>query len=93
VASKHGVVGLTKTAAVEWADHNIRVNAVCPAATRTPMMMSQPRERQDLLLAPQAMKRFAEPSEIGAVVAWLCSDSASFVTGVAMPVDGGALAW
>jgi NAD(P)-dependent dehydrogenase (short-subunit alcohol dehydrogenase family) len=93
VASKHGVVGLTKTAAVEWADRNIRVNAICPAATRTPMMLSQPPERQQLLIAPQAMKRYAEPSEIGGVVAWLCSDSASFVTGVAMPVDGGALAW
>lgn len=93
VASKHGVVGLTKTAAVEWADQGIRVNAICPAATRTPMMMSQPPERQELLIAPQAMRRFADPAEIGGVVAWLCSDSASFITGVAMPVDGGALAW
>ena len=55
------------------------------------MLEGQPADRQELLLAPQAMKRMAEPSEIANVVVWLCSDLASFMTGVAVPVDGGAL--
>ena len=92
VASKHGVVGLTKTAALEVAELGIRVNAVCPAGVATPMLLAQPEERRELLLAPQAIKRLADPSEIGDVVAWLCSDRASFITGLAMPVDAGALA-
>lgn len=92
VASKHGVVGLTKTAALEVAELGIRVNAICPAGVRTPMLESASPERVELLLSPQAMKRMAEPSEIGGVVAWLCSDQASFITGLAMPVDAGALA-
>lgn len=92
VASKHGVIGLTKTAALEVAGQGIRVNAICPAAVRTPLMEAQPADRAELLLAPQAIKRFAEPDEIAAVALWLCSPSASFVTGLAMPVDAGALA-
>jgi NAD(P)-dependent dehydrogenase (short-subunit alcohol dehydrogenase family) len=92
VASKHAVVGLTKTAALEVAEMGIRVNAVCPAAVGTPMLLAQTPERIDLLVAPQAIKRLADPAEIGNVVAWLCSDRASFITGLAMPVDAGALA-
>jgi NAD(P)-dependent dehydrogenase (short-subunit alcohol dehydrogenase family) len=92
-ASKHGILGLTKNAAVEYAGDGIRVNAVCPGAIMTPLMSSQPPERQREILAPQAMTRFGEPEEVAAAVVWLCSDEASFVTGVALPVDAGSVAW
>ena len=92
IASKHAVVGLTKAAAIECAEHEIRVNAVCPAAIGTAMITSLPPERQLELMAPQAIKRIGRPEEVGEVVTWLVSDRASFVTGVAMPVDAGAMA-
>jgi NAD(P)-dependent dehydrogenase (short-subunit alcohol dehydrogenase family) len=92
-ASKHGILGLTKNAAVEYADDGIRVNAVCPGAIMTPLMSDQPPERQQEILAPQAMSRFGDPAEVAAAVVWLCSDEASFVTGVALPVDAGSVAW
>ncbi|MGE0136405.1 MAG: glucose 1-dehydrogenase [Ilumatobacteraceae bacterium] len=91
-ASKHAVLGLTKTAAVEFADRNIRVNAVCPAAIRTAMIEILPPERQAELASPQAIKRLGEPSEVAEAVVWLLSDRASFVTGTAMQVDAGSLA-
>ncbi len=89
--SKHGVIGLTKTAAVEFGKQGIRINAVCPGATRTPMMekhMSNP-EEEARVASMNPMNRMAAPSEIAEAVVWLCSDRASFVTGIAMPVDGG----
>jgi NAD(P)-dependent dehydrogenase (short-subunit alcohol dehydrogenase family) len=92
IASKHGVVGLTRAAAVEVANDGIRVNCVCPAAIRTAMMDVLPEERQLELLAPQAMKRFGEPREVADSVVWLCSDRSSFVTGTALSVDAGAMA-
>ncbi len=92
-ASKHGILGLTKNAAVEYADDGIRVNAVCPGAIMTPLMSGQPPDRQKEILAPQAMTRFGEPEEVAAAVLWLCSEEASFVTGVALPVDAGSVAW
>jgi NAD(P)-dependent dehydrogenase (short-subunit alcohol dehydrogenase family) len=92
VASKHAVLGLTKTAAKEHAAQKIRVNAICPAAVRTGITDKLPPEIHDVLPEIQAIKRYAEPEEIAAAVVWLCSDAASFVTGVAMPVDGGATA-
>jgi len=92
-ASKHGILGLTKNAAVEYAEDGIRVNAVCPGAIMTPLMSTQPPERQREILAPQAMTRFGEPEEVAAAVVWLCSQDASFVTGVALPVDAGSVAW
>jgi NAD(P)-dependent dehydrogenase (short-subunit alcohol dehydrogenase family) len=92
IASKHGVVGLTRAAAVEHANDGIRVNCVCPAAIRTAMMDILPPDRQQELLAPQAMTRFGEPSEVAETVVWLISDRASFVTGHAMSVDAGAMA-
>jgi NAD(P)-dependent dehydrogenase (short-subunit alcohol dehydrogenase family) len=92
-ASKHGIVGLTKNAAVEYANEGIRVNAVCPGAIMTPLMSNEPPGRQKEILAPQAMTRFGEPEEVAAAVVWLCSDDASFVTGTAMPVDAGSVAW
>ena len=92
-ASKHGILGLTKNAAVEYANDRIRVNAVCPGAIMTPLMSGQPPERQREILAPQAMTRFGDPAEVAAAVVWLCSDDASFVTGVSLPVDAGSVAW
>jgi NAD(P)-dependent dehydrogenase (short-subunit alcohol dehydrogenase family) len=68
------------------------VNAVCPGAIMTPLMSDQPPDRQQEILAPQAMDRFGEPAEVAAAVVWLCSEDASFVTGVAMPVDAGSVA-
>lgn len=94
IASKHGVAGLTKEAALEFAKSNIRVNAVCPGSILTPMteraMASGATEKS--LASPQAIKRMGKPEEIAAAVVWLCSDAASFVTGVMMPVDGGWIA-
>jgi NAD(P)-dependent dehydrogenase (short-subunit alcohol dehydrogenase family) len=91
-ASKHGIVGLTKNGAFEYANDGIRVNAVCPGAIMTPLMSNESPERQRQILRPQAMDRFGEPAEVAAAVVWLCSDDASFVTGIAMPVDAGSVA-
>jgi NAD(P)-dependent dehydrogenase (short-subunit alcohol dehydrogenase family) len=92
IASKHGVVGLTRAAAVEHANDGVRVNCVCPAAIRTAMMDILSEERQLELLAPQAMKRFGEPAEVAESVLWLISNRSSFVTGTALSVDAGAMA-
>jgi NAD(P)-dependent dehydrogenase (short-subunit alcohol dehydrogenase family) len=92
IASKHGVVGLTRAAAVEHANDGIRINCVCPAAIRTAMIEILPPERQQELIAPQAMDRLGEPSEVAESVVWLISDRSSFVTGVALSVDAGAMA-
>ena len=91
-ASKHGIGGLTKNAAVEYAADGIRVNAVCPGAIMTPLMAQESPERQQEILRPQAMSRFGAPEEVAAAVVWLCSDDASFVTGIEMPVDAGSVA-
>src|SRR5262245_53358781 len=94
-ASKHGVVGLTKTAALAYAQRGVRVNAVCPGIVRTPMLervfAGRP-EAEERALAAEPVGRFAAPEEVAAAVVWLCSDAASFVTGVALPVDGGWVA-
>ena len=95
VAAKHGVVGLTKTAAVEFAKKRIRVNAICPGGIRTQMLERAINEKpwvEKQLLRLQPIGRLGEPEEVGRVVAFLCSDEASFVTGHAMPVDGGCVA-
>jgi NAD(P)-dependent dehydrogenase (short-subunit alcohol dehydrogenase family) len=92
IASKFGVVGLTKAAALEVADANIRVNCVCPAAIRTYMIERLPPERQAELVAPQAVKRLGEPGEVAEAVVWLCSDRASLVTGTAFSTDLGSTA-
>src|SRR5215475_15690089 len=89
VASKHGVVGLTKTAALEYAKQGIRVNCVCPGYIETPMSapgMADP-ERMALMLASAPVGRMGKPEEIAEAVVWLCSDAASFVTGHTMTVD------
>jgi NAD(P)-dependent dehydrogenase (short-subunit alcohol dehydrogenase family) len=95
VASKHGVVGLTKAAAVEYGRKGIRVNAVCPGTVRTQMMeeriAANPKMEQALRdVSP--MRRLADATEIADAVVWLCSDAASFVNGHALPIDGGATA-
>ena len=89
VASKHGVVGLTKTAALEYAADGIRVNAVCPGFIATRMTAIARELRGEALLARTPMGRFGTPEEIAELVVWLCSDRASYVTGAAYTVDGG----
>lgn len=95
VASKHGVNGLTKTAALEYAKNGIRVNAVCPGVIHTPMLdrlfNSQPGV-SETIAAMEPVGRLGKPEEIAAAVVWLCSDAASFVTGLPMAVDGGLIA-
>ena len=94
VAAKHAVIGLTKTAALEYADHGIRVNAVCPGVIRTPMtefFLDGDPEAERAAVARHPMGRLGEPREIGDAVVWLCSDEASFVTGHPLVIDGGHL--
>jgi NAD(P)-dependent dehydrogenase (short-subunit alcohol dehydrogenase family) len=91
VASKHGVVGLTKTAVLEYAKSGVRVNAVCPGAIDTPMMgriTDHRPQRAARMAAAEPVGRMGQPGEIAEAVVWLCSDAASFVTGHAMAVDG-----
>lgn len=91
-AAKHGVVGLTKCVALEYARKGIRVNAVCPGVIETPMverMTDATGISRQALIDQEPMARLGEPREIGEAVVWLLSDLASFVTGIALPVDGG----
>lgn len=92
VAAKHGVIGLTKTAALEYAGDNIRVNAVCPGYIRTRMTEDTMRRRGEELMALVPFHRMGTPEEIAEMVTWLCSDRASYVTGAAYNVDGGYMA-
>jgi NAD(P)-dependent dehydrogenase (short-subunit alcohol dehydrogenase family) len=92
VASKHGVVGLTRTAALEYATRNIRVNAVCPGAIETPMLerfMGSSEEARQTVVASEPIGRLGRPEEIASAVIWLCSEGAGFTTGQALAVDGG----
>lgn len=91
IASKHGVVGLTKAAALEYAKRNIRVNAVAPGTTRTSVNERWMADEQILqrMTSGIPMGRVAEPVEVAEAILWLCSDAASYVTGVTLPVDGG----
>ena len=94
-ASKHGVLGLTRTAAIEYAPYGVRVNAVCPGAIDTPMM-DETFDRfpgfREALTGFVPMGRMGGPGEVAAAIAWLASDAASFVTGEALSVEGGLLA-
>ena len=90
VAAKHAVIGLTKTAAGEYAMMNIRVNAIAPGTIATPMVLGLPQEAQDMLVAPQRLHRLGRPEEVAEAVVWLSSDRASFVTGIVLSIDGGA---
>ncbi|SDJ95361.1 SDR family NAD(P)-dependent oxidoreductase [Flavobacterium noncentrifugens] len=91
VAAKHGVVGLTKNAAVEYATRGVRVNAVGPAFIRTPLLASMNKDDYDALAAKHPMKRLGEAEEVAELCLWLASDKASFVTGSYYAVDGGYL--
>ncbi len=92
VASKHGVIGLTKSAALEYAASGLRINAVCPGSTQTPMIddiTGHDPAMESRIAANQPQGRMGAPEEIAAAVVWLCSDASSFVTGHALSVDGG----
>lgn len=91
-ASKHGVIGLSKSAALEYAPRGIRINAICPGTIETPMltqMIANGELTTDEAIAGQPIARLGQASEMAAAVLWLCSPGASFVLGVALPVDGG----
>ncbi|MET0693888.1 MAG: glucose 1-dehydrogenase [Propionibacteriaceae bacterium] len=94
-ATKHGVIGLTKSTAMDYAPRGIRVNAVCPGVIDTPMnavMAKEQPEAMAAVLRDQPIGRLGSADEIAATVLWLCSPAASFVVGVALPVDGGFVA-
>lgn len=91
-ASKHGVVGLTKSAALDYAPRGVRINAICPGVIETPMvadMLKTQRAAMDEFLKQQPIGRLGTAEEMAQTVLWLCSPGASFVVGVALPVDGG----
>jgi NAD(P)-dependent dehydrogenase (short-subunit alcohol dehydrogenase family) len=91
-ASKHGVIGLTKSAALEYAPRGIRINAICPGTIETPMvadMIAKGELDLDEAMANQPIARLGRADEMAAAVLWLCSPGANFVVGVALPVDGG----
>jgi NAD(P)-dependent dehydrogenase (short-subunit alcohol dehydrogenase family) len=91
-ASKHGVIGLTRSAALEYASRGIRINAICPGTIDTPMvadMLQNQAEAMKEIMRDQPIGRLGRSDEIAAAVLWLCSPGASFVIGVALPVDGG----
>ena len=94
VASKHGVVGLTRAAALEYASQGLRVNAICPGSTRTPMLegfMGGDEQVERMMTRAVPLGRLGRPEEIADAVVWLCSDAASFVVGHALAVDGGSV--
>ncbi|MGE5268367.1 MAG: SDR family oxidoreductase, partial [Thiohalocapsa sp.] len=92
VAAKHGVIGLTKTAALEYAEAGIRVNAVCPGFVETRMTRDTMQRRGEQIIAQIPFHRMGQPQEIAEMVVWLLSERASYVTGAAYNVDGGWMA-
>lgn len=94
-ASKHAVIGMTKTAALEYARYGIRVNAVCPVFTETPMveaLVGEQKELADKLVKTIPMRRFGQVEDIVNAIFWLCDDKSSFVTGQSLAIDGGQTA-
>jgi 3-hydroxybutyrate dehydrogenase len=101
ISAKHGLVGLTRTAALEGGEHGITVNAICPAYVRTPLVDAQIADQakangispeeviEKIMLAPAAVKRLIEPSEVADFVAYLCGDAAGTITGAALTMDLG----
>ena len=92
VATKHGIVGLTKVAALEYADRGIRVNAVAPGPILTEQLERAGAGAQSAAAQVMPMRRVGQPEEVAATVTRLCSDAASFITGATVPIDGGKLA-
>lgn len=88
-ASKHGIIGLTRTAAADYAQHNIRVNALAPGPILTHRLQNVPDAQRERMVGPVPMHRLGRPEEVAATVVWLCSDQASYITGATIPVDGG----
>jgi NAD(P)-dependent dehydrogenase (short-subunit alcohol dehydrogenase family) len=91
-ASKHAVIGMTKTAAAEYGKYNVRVNAVCPTVIDTPMgrsLLDLNDQIKHTIMAAIPMRRFGQPKEVADVIAWLCDDSSSFVNGQEIRIDGG----
>jgi NAD(P)-dependent dehydrogenase (short-subunit alcohol dehydrogenase family) len=91
-AAKHGVIGLTKTAALEYIKAGVRINSVCPGVTLTALTENTPPDLLQGMIDAHPIGRLGKPDEIAEAVLWLCSDLASFTTGIAVPVDGGFLA-
>ena len=91
VAGKHGIVGLTKSAALDYAQQNIRVNAVAPGPILTHRLKNLPDQAREQAAQAVPMRRIGLPDEVAATAVWLCSDAASFITGVTVPIDGGRL--
>ena len=93
VAAKHGVVGLTKTAAIEYAPHNVRVNSINPGFILTPLLVNagikEGEDAYNFIAGKHAMNRMGTPDEVAEAIVWLLTDKASFVTGIAFAVDGG----
>lgn len=88
-ASKHGIIGLTRTAAADYAQRNIRVNALAPGPILTHRLQNVPDALHERVVGPIPMHRLGRPEEVAATVVWLCSDQASYITGATLPVDGG----
>jgi NAD(P)-dependent dehydrogenase (short-subunit alcohol dehydrogenase family) len=91
-AAKHGVIGLTKSAALDYAQQGIRVNAVAPGPIINDRMRAMGEDQLRPVSDAVPMRRLGNPEEVGATVAWLCSDQAAFITGAVLPIDGGRLA-
>jgi NAD(P)-dependent dehydrogenase (short-subunit alcohol dehydrogenase family) len=94
-AAKHGVLGLTKSVALQYATQGMRINAVCPGWIKTPPvdeMITEDPQVESMMLLHQPVGRLGSPEEVAEAVLWLCSDQASFITGTALDVDGGYLA-
>jgi NAD(P)-dependent dehydrogenase (short-subunit alcohol dehydrogenase family) len=92
VSSKHGVIGLTKVAALDYAERGVRVNALAPGPILTDRLAEAGEEMQKRAGMAMPMRRIGQVQEIAAAVVWLCSDQASYITGVTLPIDGGKLA-
>ena len=92
VAAKHGVVGLTESGALDYAERGIRINAVAPGSIINDRISALPVEQREPIAEANPMHRIGLPEEVGATVAWLCSDESAFITGAVIPVDGGQLA-
>jgi len=90
VAGKHGIIGLTKTAALDYAQHNIRINAIAPGPILTDRLKQLKNRDQVALAVP--IRRIGQPEEVAYTAAWLCSEQASFITGATIPIDGGRMA-